>query len=155
MLSPPFVIYADMEALLLKSEKVEEEGVNILQTHKPIAVGSYLVAHSALKYPSELKLFKGRSCFDNFCQYLEELAIYIYEYNKINCKKPQDRTNKEEVENFEKATECKFCKESFEKTEKVWHHCHVSGKFIAAICQSCNIKIHQPLRTLTVVFHNL
>jgi len=155
MLSPPFVIYADMEALLLKSEKVEEEGVNILQTHKPIAVGSYLVAHSALKYPSELKLFKGRSCFDNFCQYLEELAIYIYEYNKINCKKPQDRTNKEEVENFEKATECKFCKESFEKTEKVWHHCHVSGKFIAPICQSCNTKIHQPIRTLTVVFHNL
>ena len=40
MLSPPFVMYADIEAIL---EKPEEEG-RILQTHVPCAVGSYLVA---------------------------------------------------------------------------------------------------------------
>ena len=44
MLSPPFVMYADIECIL---EKPKHQG-KVLQTHVPCAVGSYLVAHKGL-----------------------------------------------------------------------------------------------------------
>ena len=44
MLSPPFAIYSDIEAILEKSD----DDTKILQTHVPCAVGSYLVAHKSI-----------------------------------------------------------------------------------------------------------
>ena len=46
MLSPPFTMYADIEAIL---EKPQDDG-SILQIHKPCAVGSYIVPHKDLHY---------------------------------------------------------------------------------------------------------
>src|SRR2546428_2490395 len=115
MLSPPFVMYADIESLLIPPE---EESDTILQTHVPWAVGSYLVPHEDLNYPQQPVVFhQGRSCVQEFCKYLDHQAREIYEYNKIHCNKPQLRTPMEELL-FNVATECEYCKDSFDKVQK-------------------------------------
>ena len=54
MLSPPFVMYADIEALLVPPE---DNSKSILQTHVPCAVGSYIVADKGLTIQSKMYHF--------------------------------------------------------------------------------------------------
>ena len=69
MLSPPFVMYADMEAILVKPD----EQNNILQRHEPCMVGSYLAPHKDLDMmQSGVLIHEGRSCIEDFCKYLEK-----------------------------------------------------------------------------------
>jgi hypothetical protein len=163
MSSPPFILYADIEALLIPSPNGK-----ILQIHVPYAVGSYLVSHSSLKNETqqqhhqklkqEVKFNVGFNCVQDFCAYLNELVFIIYNFNKKHCKKPQQR-NPCDVDEFNRTTHCKYCNSDFRSDDddkrKVWHHCHLSGKFIAALCQRCNTRIRQPLCVLPILFHNL
>ena len=127
----------------------------ILQTHVPCTVGSYIVPHKDLVYPQqEVKFNEGATCVADFCEYLEEKVKVLYNFTKQNCNQPQMRTPAEE-RIFNQATECKYCSKSFATTAKVWHHCHVSGKLLAPICQRCNTRIRQPTAYLPVFFHNL
>src|SRR5271156_6647352 len=153
MLSPPFAMYSDIEAILEKSD----DDSKILQTHVPCAVGSYLVAHKSFACPAQKVVFhQGEDCIEQYCKFLEDKAREIYAYNKIRCNKPQQRNNPEHVRKFERTTSCDYCKVPFcEQTPKVWHHDHISGEFLATLCQRCNTRIRQPMATLPVLFHNL
>ena len=111
MLSPPFAMYSDIEAIL---EKADNNTDKILQTHVPCAVGSYLVPHKSLTYRStEVVFHEGADCIEKYCDYLEEKAKEIYEYNKTHCHKKQDRTNPEHKRKFAAATSCEYCKVQF------------------------------------------
>ena len=165
MSSPPFVLYSDIEVLLVPNDD-DNDGDKILQTHIPYAVGSYLVSHSSLKnqiqrrpqLQQQVKFHVGRGCVQDFCEYLNELVFIIYNFNKKHCNKPQQRNPHDEDE-FNRSTHCKYCNTDFRYDDadkrKVWHHCHLSGKFIAALCQRCNTRIRQPLCVLPILFHNL
>jgi hypothetical protein len=152
MLRPPFVMYADIEVIL---QKPEEEG-KVLQTHVPCAVGSYLVAHKGLnRRQGPVVINQGRTCVQDFCHELDVLVREIYDYNQKNCRKPQIRTPRAEAI-FEAVRLCEYCRTTFsDAVPKVWHHDHITGEFIAAVCQRCNTRIRQPLATLPVFFHNL
>jgi len=158
MLSPPAIIYADVEVLLQRTAAAAAEGVKKqrpIQTHMPIAVGAYAVPHKDLPGVSpHIKLYQGLDCMERFCQDLNDLVIAAYVYNRYNCQQPQQRLPAE-VQIFNEATCCEYCHKSFLLVPKVWHHCHISGRFLAAVCQECNTKVHQPIRTLPIVFHNL
>ena len=74
----------------------------------------------------------------------------------MNCNKPQQRNDPDQVQRFNAANECEYCSVKFsEEVKKVWHHCHISGKLIAAVCQRCNTRIRQPTAVLPVLVHNL
>ena len=152
MLSHPFVVYADTECILVKPD---QDGP-VLQTHVPCAVGSYLVAHKGLKrIQHPVRINEGVDCVKDFCMELDELAHEIYNFNQHQCRKPQLKTRESEA-TFASKTCCEYCKVVFsDAVQKVWHHDHVSGEFVAALCQPCNTKIRQPLGTLPVYFHNL
>jgi len=152
MLSPPFVMYADIEAILLPPE---DELPSNLQTHEPCTVGSYIVPHKDLAYqPADVVFHEGRECVEEFCIYLDRKCRELYNYSKQHCNKPQLRT-REEVIRFEAATECEYCHRVFDEVGKVWHHGHISGKLLATVCQRCNTRIRQPMTYLPVFFHNL
>ena len=152
-LSPPFVVYADIECILEKSDNPQGK---VLQVHKPCAVGSYLVAHKGLNRDQEsVQIDQGKDCVKTFCERLDTMAKWIYQYNQDNCRKPQRRAPHTEAR-FANATECEYCKKLFSVVNmKVWHHCHISGDYIGALCQPCNTKIRQPMAVLPVFFHNL
>src|SRR5277367_1852312 len=98
MLSPPFVLYADMEAILAPPD---DQPASVLQVHEPCTVGSYIVPHKDLYYPQQRVVFhEGQSCVQDFCKYLDRLARDMYAYSKRHCNKPQLRTP-EEVIRFE------------------------------------------------------
>src|SRR5277367_939875 len=75
-------------------------------------------------------------------------------HSKGHCNKPQLRTPAE-VRLFEAATACEYCHQSFDDVQKVWHHCHISERLLAAVCQRCNTRIRQPMTYLPAFFHNL
>ena len=101
--------------------------------------------HKDLNFPQqEIVIHQEADCVDKFCFYLEKKSKELYAYAKQNCKKPQNRTPLEELI-FESASNCEYCKVSFNNIEKIWHHCHISGNLIAAVCQRCNTRIHQPI----------
>jgi len=58
------------------------------------------------------------------------------------------------LKDFEKATECKFCRKPFTHTDKVFDHCHYTGRYRAASCNACNILVQQR-RKINIFFHNL
>ena len=159
-LSPPFVLYADIEALLIPPPTPADDvqKIKVLQTHLPIAVGSYLISHKQLtSYPQRREVIfqTGTGCVQEFCKYLDELVNDLYQHCKKHCKKPQNRTAVEENK-FKAATNCEYCKVQFtEEIPKVHHHCHISGDMLAVLCQRCNTRIRQPITTLPILFHNL
>ena len=154
MLSPPFVMYADMEAILVPPDAPNGR---ILQTHVPCAVGSYIVSHPGLSLPPEPVAFhQGKNCAQEFCKYLERKVHQIYQYNIDHCNKPQQRYDILQRQRYDAAVECDYCKVQFSDViPKVWHHCHISGRLLGTVCQRCNTRIRQPLAVLPVLVHNL
>ena len=66
------------------------------------------------------------------------------------------RRKQQKQAKFDEAKNCEYCKAAFsDVVQKVWHHDHISGEFVAALSQRCNTRIRQPLATLPVFFHNL
>jgi len=49
---------------------------------------------------------------------------------------------------------CNFCKRSFDTTDKVRDHCHLTGKFRQSLCSRCNINLKQP-KFVPCFFYNL
>src|SRR5277367_2822691 len=102
LLSPPFVLYADIESLLIPPPPLPADDVQkitVLQTHSPIAVGSYLIPHKQLtSYPQRREVIfqTGIGCVQEFCEYLDKLVNDLYRHCKKQCKKPQNRTAEEE-----------------------------------------------------------
>ena len=73
----------------------------------------------------------------------------------------------EEKQSHAEASSCGVCGDRFNaRNHKVRHHCHVSGNYIAAACNNCNLKL-KPRKTsgvgedqgkdffIPVFFHNL
>ena len=62
---------------------------------------------------------------------------------------------KREKERFDKATKCWICNKEFKEDDKKFRdHCHFTGRYRGAACNSCNLKYRKPNFT-PVVFHNL
>ena len=124
--SPPFVLYGDIEVLLIppsspkdNSNKKVTNNSNILQTHASYVVGSYLVPHQALadsyfkenndgeKQPS-VKFHEGCTCMKDFCLYLNKLMYRIYNFNKKHCRKPQHARAKKVFSQFQCQNMCDY-----------------------------------------------
>ena len=63
-------------------------------------------------------------------------------------------TRREELEHST-AARCRECLVTFdfETAEKKLHHCHGTGRYLGALCHSCNIAAQTP-KTIPAVFHN-
>jgi hypothetical protein len=85
-------------------------------------------------------------------------------YNHIGNEMHQHRngfkrsklTNEEEEE-FQKSDMCYLCNIEFNtlsENEKVREHCHYTGNYRGAVCQSCNTKEGKETKVIPVFFHN-
>src|SRR5271156_3858794 len=64
---------------------------------------------------------------------------------------------KKQVAEYKISTKCYVCQENFtndKAKKKVRDHCHVSGKYRGAACNTCNLQM-KLTRKIPVVFHNL
>ena len=55
---------------------------------------------------------------------------------------------------FENAEKCYACEKEFSsEEEKMRDHCHYTGKYRGAACESCNSKMKNP-KFIPVIIHN-
>src|SRR3989442_15552673 len=60
----------------------------------------------------------------------------------LSLQKPMSRLTVDEQKRYDAAIVCRTCKQKFtDANVKVRHHNHLSGKFIRATCNSCNLKL--------------
>jgi hypothetical protein len=87
------------------------------------------------------------------CKHLKKIYSKAF-YNLHRYLKLKSLTPEQEMQ-FQKADRCERCKQEFTASNrKCRHHDHVTGDYIGAYCNSCNLKIRYVNFKVRVVFHN-
>ena len=154
----PFVIYADIEALLIpiKNSKQDPNNSYTINKHKHEAcsIGYKVVCSENDKYSKPFKMFRGKDAISKFFEALFEEEKEIIEHMK-NFKKTDMIMNKTQIDEYKVAKKCYICDGVFtDDNKKVRDHCHVSGKYRGAAHNECNLQLklsHQ----IPIIFHNL
>ena len=158
----PFIIYADMEALIKPLQNCdpnpESSYTKKYQKHKPISFSYCIKCFDDNVYEPELRNYTGEDAMEKFVEWIEEDVKKI-----ANIPDVEMIFGPDELDQFNGAAKCWICKGEFvdtadekgyRKNEKVKDHCHYTGRFRGAAHNSCNLKYKKP-KFIPVVFHNL
>jgi len=160
----PIVIYADFETMLTKTDEDKGDNTKIIQKHEAMSYG--LIVKASDDVPIELMeeheittepvIYRGSESktdvAKHFIETVTELAIKIEKLLKTN--KPIVFTD-EQRQSHNACTACNLCKTTFTyDNHKVADHCHLSGKYRQALCNTCNLKLQAP-KFVPIFFHNL
>ena len=148
----PFVMYCDFESIL---KKTEDEKYPDKRQHELSSYCYNLVCRERPVF-NRFKLYRGDgniSVIDHFLIDVKNILEYIKDCKKKFYALPI--LTDEELKRHNKMKKCEFCNVKFDNIiKRIQHHNHVSGNFIATICQSCNSKIRTDC-TLYITFHYL
>ena len=145
----PFVVYADFECILKKSESTSGN-TQITQIHEPCSVG-YYVKYSFDDNLSRYTSYRGTDPAQRLSQELLTLAEQIEALHKNQ--KPMNLTPEEE-DIFRDASHCHICQQSLDDRIRGRDHCHLTSRFRGAAHEECNVN-YQDSRTIPIIFHNL
>ena len=158
----PFIIYADMEALIKEMQNCDPNPLNSYtkkyQKHEPISFSYYIKSFDDNVYKSKLRMYTGEDAMEKFVDWIEDNVKDI-----ANIPDVEMIFGPDELDQFDNATKCWICKGEFDDTpdakgyrkgEKVRDHCHYTGRFRGAAHNFCNLKYKKP-KFIPVVFHNL
>ena len=151
-----FVIYADLECLLLKTNKCNnnpnKSNTTAKALHKPS--GYSLLTSCSFDKSENKQTYRGRDYMKRFCADLKEhvTRITIYEM------KPMDPLTEDEKESYENQKLCHICEKEFctdnnEEIRKVRDHCHYTGKYRGAAHSKCNLN-YKVVKEIPVFSHN-
>jgi len=158
-------MYADFEALLVKSTRRYGVNTEALHTHHPMSYGFMVV--SADGVPAELMeqfgikrtpiVFHGSETVDDVAKRFVMAVMDMAE--KIS--KLLKTTNvsivmtAEDVRAHGMKTVCDLCAKTFTDGNcKVAHHDHLSGRFLKTLCNTYNLKLKTP-KFVPCYLHNL
>ena len=154
----PFIIYADLEALLGKMNtfhnNLEKSSTTKINKHTPYGYSLFTqCSFDATK--NKLDYYRGKNRTKNFCLDLREHATKIISYEKKEMipltKKEDKKHNKQNVYHICK----KRC--SIDDINKNYHkvrdHCYYTGKYRGTAHDICNLRYKIP-KEIPVVFHN-
>ena len=156
-LKHPFIIYADLECLLLKmntcNNNLNKSYTTAKALHKPSGY-SLLTSCSFYKTENKQTYDNGKDCMKRFCDYLKEYFTRITNYEM----KPMDPLTEEEEESYENQQLCHICEKEFctdnnKERRKVRDHCHYTGKYRGAAHSKCNLS-YKIVKEIPVLFHN-
>ena len=140
----PYVIYADFESILNKSDK------NTI--HKNRACGySYLVVHSVDQEKCQAVIYRGEDAVEHFLKNITNEVDGLMKHIE-NTNIPMMLSEEDEL-NFKQATKSFICKESWRKI-RVRDHCHLTGKYRGAAHSNCNLQL-QYSNQVPIFCHNL
>ncbi|XP_053202895.1 uncharacterized protein LOC128387677 [Panonychus citri] len=148
-ISYPYVIYADFEALVMKSENVLGASTFEYQKHEACSFG-WIVVDWEGKILFKC-FYRGENAAEKFISSLYK----VYSALNVNLQlriKPPILTPEERI-GYESASNCHVCLQPLLE-DKVLDHCHLTGKLRGAAHNLCNLKLRLPNR-IPVIFHNL
>lgn len=151
----PLYCTADFECLLEPYN--DNNNKNTLKENKHVDCGYCIRLVSHIKgIESKTYLFRGTKESESvihFVEQMKEISEYVKEI--YNRKKEIIMTDGQKIEYF-RATKCYICNKNFSKNNnKVRDHCHITGKYLGASHNKCNLYRQQRLKFLPVIFHNL
>ena len=154
----PFVIYADIEALLLALgyEEQDPDKSYTVKKHKHDAcsIGYKVVCSENDKLSKPFRMFRGKDAitkfFEALCEEEEEIIEHMKKFNRTDIIMTKTR-----CQEYKLTKNCYVCGGVFmEDNKKVRDHCHVSGKYRGASHDKCNLKLRlSPV--IPIIFHNL
>ncbi|KAL4153646.1 hypothetical protein QTP88_001479 [Uroleucon formosanum] len=161
----PFVVYADFEALLLKTDRKQGTNTTAIHTHHPMSYGYHVVAAEGI--PIELfdqfgiprvpVIFRGSATDDDVAKRFVRDVLGVTEkiarlYKEVNV---PIIMSVEDCHVHTVKTMCDLCSCAFsERNCKTAHHDHLSGRFLKTLCNSCNLKLKTP-NFVPCFLHNL
>ena len=154
-LKTPFLIYADLECLLIKQQSCQNNPNEFYTErkamHEPSSYTLSLVSSLDSKQ-NKCCFYRGKDCIKNFCSDLKELAIKIINYEEKAMIPLTDKENK-----FYEEQEKEFCYNKNDKKKfkiyKVRDHCHYTGTFKGAAHSISNLSYKVP-QEIPVKIHN-
>ena len=161
-LKTPFIIYVDLECLLLKRQSCENNPnksyTERKAIHEPCGYSLDLVCSFDSKEDKH-SFYRGNDCIKKFCSELKELGTKVVNYEQKEMTPLTDDENKY----YEEQKECYICnkffcnnrnqKFKFKLYKKVRDHCHFTGKFRGAAHSICNLNYKVP-QEIPVKIHN-
>ena len=156
-----FIIYADLECLLKKTDiclnNSDKSYTEKKAMHQPSGY-SLVTCCSFDKPENEQKYYRGKDCMKIFCEDLKDQAMKIINHEK----KEMIPLNDEEKESYENQKICHIFEKGFctdknnnqlKKMQKVRDHCHYTGKYREAAHSICNLR-YKISKEIPAVFHN-
>ncbi|XP_076664759.1 uncharacterized protein LOC143367033 [Andrena cerasifolii] len=152
----PFVVYADLECILEKTEDVQKDAgehkLCTYQKHKVHSIGYYM--HCS--YDASLSAYQYRRDVDCVSWFVKELKNFA-DFAKpiLDNNVPIEKLTKDQWRAFHIAKHCHICEKSFEADDKrVRDHCYLSGRFRGPVHSKCNLNYKNSFY-IPIVFHNL
>ncbi|XP_071054718.1 uncharacterized protein [Onthophagus taurus] len=143
--SVPFVVYADLECLLIPTTKTDTQ-------HKPYSI-DYYVKCSYDESLSFYKSYAGENCQQWFVTEMKQLAEDVETI--FLCPLPMEPLTEPQELEFRSLSCCHICENRFDVGDvRVRDHCHLTGKYRGTAHEDCNIN-YQDSHVIPVVFHNL
>jgi hypothetical protein len=146
-----YVVYADFEAILKPISGAQPDPVtsSTVKTQEHEACGYSWVMVDYLDNVVGYEVYRGKDCVERFLRTMNAKVEWIKE--RLLNPVPILMTDSDWI-NFNDAKDCNICRRRFD--EKVRDHCHITGKYRQALCNTCNLNLR--LRpTLNVYCHNM
>lgn len=151
----PTYLVADFESVL--SPIAEQVGKKSERIHKHLCCAFAIKAVSVYEPLNKFYIYIGKNTEDTmekFCQQIIHFSTFVYDFM---MKTPQVKIKITEAQEYEyqKQKRCYICHNVFTRANiKVRDHDHITGEYLGAACNNCNLK-RQPVRYfLPLVFHN-
>ncbi|XP_044573538.1 uncharacterized protein LOC123257706 [Drosophila ananassae] len=156
-LSPPVVIYADIEAVLenyqTASNNPEASFTLPKQKHTACAVSFYVV-HKYNPELNKLWTYDGADCMTMFVQTLKDETMALYQKYWKDCKEPIHEFDIDD-EDYQEHGNCYACEEPIEMADRDKYFDQFSVKYQGPIHKKCKISFKLSSAFFPVVFHNL
>nr|XP_015839705.1 PREDICTED: uncharacterized protein LOC107398798 [Tribolium castaneum] len=151
----PFVIYADLESILVKCSQIDNNiHSKTIPYQKHIACS--IAYHLKCSYDdslSKFQLYRNQDCIQWFVKELKDIAEQCDKIFKN--KLPMEKLSYDQERSYKESNICHICNKTIESDQiKVRDHNHLTGKFRGPAHQRCNLN-YQDSYTIPVVFHNL
>lgn len=125
----PFIIYIDFEAFIMENGKDED---HIPSGFCALRISAYEHLNNEVAF-----VYSGEDVMNIFYEHLLSESAKINEILAQNV--PMEPLTKEERVLYEKTEFCYCCDERLRIKYK--HHDHVTGRFIATVCNRCNLQL--------------
>ncbi|KAL7723363.1 hypothetical protein ACLKA6_000181 [Drosophila palustris] len=143
-LSPPAVIYADIEAVLHTYDRVQNDpgtsSTTKAQKHTACAV-SFYVAHKYFPEQNEMWTYEGTDCIEKFCKALNTKAEMLYNRYWKTFKEPINNLAIDE-ECIQEYNRCTACEDTIcgDEREKFFNYFtgRYEGPIHTKLCDLCN-----------------
>ena len=154
----PFIVYADFESFIKPIDTCGPNPKNSYtkqyQKHTPSSFCYYIKCFDDEVYSQNPVTYTASTENEDVAQ----IFVNMLEENVKNIYKRFDKPKKmifgaKEREEFDMATECWICHGEL-GGDRVRDHCHLTGKYIGAAHNTCNLQYRKP-KFIPVVFHNL